>query len=151
MSLHCPQNPVRHVCHRSDWLPACCCFLICLSLPDQPHLGLELLQHKQAHWFPYTQLPQVHSNWPFLPTSLLCFPPPLPSSLPRPSGLSKWEEGSRRYARSWQAERVPLGGNVAFFTFNPEKKWFSESLFLALRAPKGRRGRRRGLQPLTVA
>lgn len=51
------QNPVRHVCHCSDWLPAHC-LLICLSFPDQSHSGPELLQHKQAHWFPHTNCPR---------------------------------------------------------------------------------------------
>lgn len=144
LSLHCPQNPGRRGCHRSDWLPAHCCFLTCLSLPDQPLSGLELLQHKQAHWFPHTQLPQVRSNWPFLPTPLLCFPPPLPSSFPRPAGLSKWEEGSRRYARSWQAERFPLGGNVAFFTFNPERNMVLRKLVFSTESSQRKKKEKEG-------
>lgn len=57
LSLCGSQSPVKLACHCSDPLPALC-FLACLSLPGQPHSGLELLQHKQAHWFPYTNCPR---------------------------------------------------------------------------------------------
>lgn len=148
LSLRWPQNPVRRVCHRSDWLPAHC-LLICLSFPGQSHSGLELLQHKQAHWF-------AHTNGPRSTVTGLSFrfpssafrhlpPPPFPAS---PSGRKDLGHmpGAGRLSASHLEEML-------HFSPLTQKKiiWFSESLFLALRVPKGRNVRRRGLQPLTVA
>lgn len=86
MSLRWPQNPVRRVCHHSDWLPAHC-LLICLSFPGQSHSGLEPLQHKQAHWFAHTKGPRsTVTGLSFrFPSSAFRHlpPPPFPAS---PSG-----------------------------------------------------------------
>lgn len=122
---------------------------MCLSFPApvlfQPP---GLIQNKQALRFPYTNSPGFSVTGAFLPTSLCAVPPLLP--LARSCLLPEWEEGSRKCAQSWQAKCFPLGGNTAFFTFNPEKYGSQESLFLALRVPQGRRiESRRGSRPLS--
>lgn len=148
LSLRWPQNPVRRVCHRSDWLPAHC-LLICLSFPGQSHSGLEPLQHKQAHWFAHTKGPRsTVTGLSFrFPSSAFRHlpPPPFPAS---PSGRKDLGHmpGAGRQSASHLEEMLH------FSPLTQKKKiWFSESLFLALRVPKGRNVRRRGLQPLTVA
>lgn len=67
-------------------------------------------------------------------------PPPFPAL----RGLSKWEEGSRRYARSWQAERFPLGGNVAFFTFNPERNMVLRKLVFSTESSQRKKKEKEG-------
>lgn len=123
----------------SGTLPSGCPALrppICLSFPDpvlfQPP---DRIQNKQALWFPYTNSHGFRVTGAFLPTSLLAsrrLPTPCSPSSPAPARsclLPEWEEGSRKRARSWQAQRVPLGGNTAFFTFNPEKYGSQKACF----------------------
>lgn len=61
----------------------------------------------------------------FLPAHLLRWPCRSCRLLPA------WEEGARKSARSWswQAQGFPLGGNAAFFTFNPEKYGSQKACF----------------------
>lgn len=59
--------------------------------------------------------------------SLLFFPPPATSWLLPPA--PEWEEGSRKCAQSWLAPCFPLGGNTAFFAFNPEKYGSQKACF----------------------
>lgn len=119
-------------------------FLLAFRFLISPFRVLSCSNTNRPTGFHTPNCPRSGSNWPFLPTPLLCFPPPLPSSFPRPAGLSKWEEGSRRYARSWQAERFPLGGNVAFFTFNPERNMVLRKLVFSTESSQRKKREQEG-------
>lgn len=86
LSLHCSQNPVKLVCHCSDWFPALfsCLPFTSWSAPFRPRAA----PTQTGPLVSTHQLPQVHSSRPFLPLPLLCFPTPLPllPSLTSPSG-----------------------------------------------------------------
>lgn len=74
-------------------------------------------------------------------------PPPFPAPRASPSGRKDLGDMPRAGRRS----ASHLEEMLHFSPLTQKEIWFSESLFLALRVPKGRRRRRRGLQPLTVA
>lgn len=107
--------------------------LLCFSFPDPvPVQPPGLRQHKQASGC-RTRTARASEE------RALSFRLPASPSLHRPPHgfsplqesclLPEWEEGSRKCARSWPAQCFPLGGNAAFFTFNPEKYGSQKACF----------------------
>lgn len=99
------------------------------------------LGHEQALWFLHTKGPGFRGTGASLPTSLLSFPPTHLCSSPACKELPPLQVGGRI------SETCPeLAGPVlsiwrkcCIFHLSPRKIWFSASLFVALRVPKGRR------------
>lgn len=83
------------------------------------------VQHKQALPLPHSARAAARA----LSFRLPPLPRPRARAAPRSHRLPAWEAGPRKRARSWRPARFPLGGNTAFFTFNPEKYGSQKACF----------------------